>query len=276
MVLPQAWPGGETLPAGLFAVMNHFSFAKYKPYKGASSYTKRVKTPIGEIKVGPKSADQFVDVFKLRYAITDRFEIRTATPYIDLNIKNHNADGTWKGGVGDTTTMLRYGLKKRTQDSPFSFAVDLGTTLPTGEVGNRDKYLATNAFSLIAGGGFSWVDNNQRIDLDGRYVFYTEGAQGLRPADFALFHAHYAYALTKNFDLGMEAYYRVDQQSYVDGRGQQDSCSESYVGPKAQFRFSEAPYVSLGAAALFPTYRYSESMKLSTDTRWEFSILVAF
>lgn len=276
MVLPQAWPGGETMPKGLFAVMNHFSLAYYKPYKHSSPYTMRVKTPRGEMKVGPRGADQFVNVFKIRYAITDRFEVRTATPYIDLNIKNNNADDSWKGGLGDTTMMLRYGLKQRTEDSPFSLALDIGATVPTGDTHDRDKNLATNAFSVIMGGGASWVDSNQRVDVDARYAAYTEGAYGVRPGDFALFHAHYAYALTRSFDLGLEASYRNELQSYVYGKGQQDAFSETYAGPKMQFRFSEAPYVSVGAAVLFPVYRDYESMRLSTDTRYEFSVLFAF
>lgn len=276
MVLPQAWPGGETFPAGLVAIMNHISLARYEPYKHSSPYAMRVKTPGGEMKVGPKSAEQFVNVFKIRYGITDRFEIRTATPFIDLNIRNHNAGNSWKGGLGDTTMMLRYGIKKRTEDSPFSVALDLGVTLPTGEVGDKDKYLAANAFSVIAGGGLSWVDKNQRVDLDGRYAVYTEGAHGIRPGDFALFHAHYAYALSRYFDLGLEAYYRLEQQSYVDGKGQGDAFSELYAGPKLQIKALDAPYVMLGAAALFPLHRDYQAMKLSTDTRWEFSVLIAF
>ena len=284
MVLPQAWPGGETLPAHLFAVMNHFSLAEYKPYRGSSPYTMRVPAgPAKGMKVGPKDADQFVNVFKLRYGITDRLEIRTATPFIDLNINNHNADGSWKGGWGDTTTMLRYGIKKRSEDSPFSVALDLGVTLPTGKVGDKDKYLATNAFSVIAGGGFSWVDHNQRVDMDGRYAAYTEGAHNIKPGDFALFHIHYAWALSHYFDIGAEAYYRIEQQSEIDGKGQQNGFQEIYAGPKIQFKPLDAPFVMMGAAVLFPVYRDYDyrgddftSMRLSTDTRYEFSILIAF
>jgi hypothetical protein len=276
MVLPQAWPGGETFPQGLTALMNHFSFGQYRPYKGSSPYTMRVNTPGGKMKVGPKSADQFVNVFKIRYGITDRFEIRTATPFIDMNIKNHNADGGWKGGLGDTTMMLRYGLKKRTEDSPFSLALDAGVTLPTGEVGDKDKYLATNAFSVIMGGGASWVDNNQRVDFDARYAAYTEGAHGIKPGDFALFHGHYAYALSRNFDIGAEAYYRLEQRTTMHGETYQPAFSELYAGPKIQIKVPELAYLMVGAAVLFPLHRDSDAMRLSTDTRWEFSVLVAF
>ncbi len=276
MVLPQAWPGGEVMPAGLFALMNHVSLARYTPYRHSSPYTMKVRTPAGTMNVGPRSANQFVDVFKTRYAVTDRFEFRTATPFINLDLKNHNADGDWKGGLGDTTLMLRYGVKKRTPDSPFSVALDAGVTLPTGTVGDKDKYLATNAFSVILGGGFSWVDNNQRVDLDGRYAAYAEGAHNIRPGDFALFHGHYAYALSRNFDMGIEAYYRIEQQSEVNGKGQRDAFSEVYAGPKIQIKVPELAYLMLGAAVLFPVHREYDAMRLSTDTRYEFSVLVAF
>lgn len=276
MVLPQAWPGGETFPQGLTALMNHVSYARYRPYKGSSPYAMRVKTPAGDMKVGPRSAEQFVNVFKIRHGITDRWEIRTATPFISLDLDNHNADGSWKGGLGDTTVMLRYGLKKRTKDSPFSLALDAGVTLPTGEVGDQNTYLASNAFSVILGGGFSWADHNQRVDFDGRYAAYTEGAHGIRPGDFALFHSHYAWALSRNFDIGLEAYYRIEQQSRRRGKGLHDAFSEAYAGPKIQIKVPEMAYLMVGAAAFFPVYRDYDSMRLSTDTRWEFSALVAF
>lgn len=38
MVLPQSWPGGEVMPAGITAVMNHFSYSEAKLYKGSSRY----------------------------------------------------------------------------------------------------------------------------------------------------------------------------------------------------------------------------------------------
>jgi hypothetical protein len=273
LVLPQAWPGGETFPAGFVAVMNHFSFSSAKLYKGSSRYD--YKTPMGT-KVGPWKNEQFVNVFKIRYGITDRLEVRTATPFINAEIENHSADGGWKGGMGDTTLMVRYGLKQRSKNSPFSFAVDVGVTLPTGKVGDKEKYLATNAFSAIMGGGFSWVDHNQRIDLDGRYAAYTEGAHGIQPGDFALFHAHYAYALSKNFDLGAEAYFRHEQQSAIHGKGQHDAFAEAYIGPKIQIKVPEMAFMMLGTAVLFPVYRDSDSPRFSTDTRYEFSILFAF
>lgn len=59
-------------------------------------------------------------------------------------------------------------------------------------------------------------------------------------------------------------------------KDQQGAFSEAYAGPKMQFRFSEVPYMSAGAAVLFPMYRDYEGMRLFTDTRYEFSILFAF
>jgi hypothetical protein len=273
MVLPQGWPGGEVMPAGVTAVMNHFSYSEARLYKGSSRYD--YKTPAGTT-VGPKRIEQLVNVFKIRHSFTDRFEVRTATPYINAEIKNHGTDGDWKGGLGDTTLMFRYGVKKRTEDSPFSLALDLGVTLPTGHTGDKEKYLATNAFSVIAGGGFSWVDHNQRIDLDGRYAAYTEGAHGTKPGDFTLFHAHYAHAVSKNFDIGAEAYYRHDWATEVDGKSQHDAFSEAYIGPKIQFKKPEWAYMMVGAAVLFPVHRESDSPRFSTDTRYEMSILFAF
>lgn len=109
MVLPTAKPGGDTFPSGLFSIKNHFVFANPNMYKGSSRYD--YKTPSGK-KVGPKQSDQFANVLKLRYGTTDRLELNTATPFINAEIKNHGGDENWMGGIGDTTLMLRYGLKK--------------------------------------------------------------------------------------------------------------------------------------------------------------------
>lgn len=109
-----------------------------------------------------------------------------------------------------------------------------------------------------------------------RYAAYTEGAHGIKPGDFALFHGHYALALSRNFDIGAEAYCRIEQQSYVHGAGRRDGFTEVCAGPKIQIKVPEAAYLMVGAAVFFPVYRDYDSMRLSTDTRYEFSVLVAF
>ena len=273
MVLSTASPGGDTFPAGLFSVKNHFVAASAKLYKGSSRYD--YKTPRGE-KVGPRRNDTFANVFKIRYGITDRLEVNTATPFIHADIKNHSADGDWMGGLGDTTLMFRYGAKKRSEDSPFAVSADFSVILPTGEVGDQEKYLATNAFGAGAGGGVSWVDKNQRVDVAGHYIVYAEGAHGIKPGDFALFHAQYAWAVTRNFDIGAEAYYRYEQQSEVHGKGRHDAFTEAYLGPKIHIKIPEWSYMMVGAAVLFPVYRHYDSPSLSPDTRYEMSILFAF
>lgn len=273
MVLPTAKPGGDTFPAGLFSIKNHFTSASAKLYKGSSRYD--YTTPSGA-KAGPKRSDMFVNVFKIRYGITDRLEVNTATPFINTDIKNHNADGSWMGGLGDTTILFRYGVKKRSKDSPFAVSLDFGFNVPTGQVGDKEKYLATNAFAANVGGGFSWVDNNQRLDLDGGYTVYTEGAHGIKPGDYALFHAQYSWAVTRNLDIGVEAYYRIDQQGEVHGKGQHDSFSEAYVGPKIMAKVPEFSNLMVGAGVFFPVYRHYDAPELSPDVRYDFTILFAF
>lgn len=155
-------------------------------------------------------------------------------------------------------------------------AVDLSVNVPTGHVGDKDKYLATNAFAVGVGGGFSWVDNNQRVDLDGGYTMYGEGAHGIKPGDFALFHAHYAWAATRNFDIGAEAYYRYERQSEIHGNGQNNAFSEAYIGPKIQIKVPEWSYMMVGMGVFFPVYRHYDSPTFSPDIRYDFSILFAF
>lgn len=189
---PQSWPGGEVVPAGITAVMSHFSYSGAKPYKGTPRCD--CKAPRGT-KAGPRKIERFVNMFKIRHFFTDRFEVCTAMPVIDAAIKNHNADGNWRGGAGNAALMLRCGLKKRTEDSAMAFALGLAQPCPPAKRG-RGKYLATNARIVIIGDGFSRVDDNRRVDPDARHAVYAEGAHGIEPGGLSLFHVRDVNALS--------------------------------------------------------------------------------
>lgn len=269
MISPQAYPGGTSIPKGTFAIIDHVTLSHGKDYNGTSRRT--------GARSGPKSNDLFVNVVKFRYGIADGLDIRTSTPFLNNEVKMHGDGGKdWKGGIADTTVILRYQLKPRTDDSPYCFAVDLGVILPTGHTGDKSKYLATNAFGMSLGGGASWIDNNQRLDFDGAYTAYTEGKHDIKPGNYWLFHGHYAYALSRYFDVGAETWFRVEEASEVNGSSQKDSYTEWYAGPKVQLKVPEWQNLTLGAAVLFPVYRYYESTKLSTDARFEFRASVSF
>ena len=275
MISPEAWPGGQSIPKGVFAVINHVTMSHGKAYKGNSRHTNY--DPAGN-KVGPKSNELFVDVVKLRYGFGDGWDLRTSTPYINNEVTMHSSQtgSVWKGGVGDTTVILRKQLNERTDSFPFCFAVDLGLVTPTGQTGNKDKYLATNALGVVGGGGASWIDYNQRVDIDMQYKYFTEGKHNITPDSVFLSHLHYAYALSRYFDLGTETWIRVESSSKVDGHTQNDSFTELYAGPKMQIKIQEWQNLHIGAAILFPVYRHYESTKLSTDTRYEFRVSISF
>ncbi len=275
-ITPAAWPGGTVVPKGSFSIVNHVTYSEGEPYKGSSPYTAR--NPKTGAKVGPRSNELTVNLFKLRYGITDRLDIRSSTPFVDNNISRHPATGggTWKGGVGDTTLMLRYQVMPRTDAIPFAIALDAGVILPTGHTGDPNKYTATNAFGVVVGGGASWINFNQRVDVDARYVMYGEGRHDIQPGNYFLSHAHYAYALNRHFDLGAETSLRIEEERDVKGVGQKDSYTEWYAGPKMQVKIPEWSNLMIGAAVLFPVYRYYESSRLSTDTRFEFRTGISF
>ena len=275
-ITPAAWPGGTSMPKGAFAIVNHVTYSEGEPYLGNSPYTAR--HPKTGAKVGPRSNELTVNLFKLRYGITDRLDIRTSTPFVDNNISRHPATGggTWKGGVGDTTMMLRYQIMPRTDEIPFCVALDAGVILPTGHTGDPNKYTATNAFGVVVGGGASWINFNQRLDVDGRYAMYGEGRHGIQPGNYFLAHAHYAYALSRYFDLGAETSLRIEEERDVNGVGQKDSFTEWYAGPKMQIKIPEWSNLMIGAAVLFPVYRHYESSRLSTDARFEFRTGISF
>lgn len=276
MIMPAAWTGATLLPTGRFSIVDHISYYEGKPYKGSSRHTNR---NAAGAKAGAKGNEMFTNTFKLRYGLAwNRLDIRTATPFVNNDISRHSPKkGTWKGGLGDTTVTLRYLVKARTDDSPFAFAVDLGTILPTGHTGDKNKYTATNAWAVLSGAGFSWIDKNQRVDLDGRYVVYAEGRHDIRPGNYALFHAHYAYALNKRFDVGLESSLRIEEARKVNGKSQKDSYTEWMAGPKVQLKFPEYQNLMIGAAVVFPLYRHYDSSRLAPDkVRLDFRVGIAF
>lgn len=274
-ITPTAWPGGTALPTGKIAIVNHMTFSRGQLYKGSSSYT--AHNAAGG-KVGARSNHQWNNVFKVRYGLAwDRLDARISIPFINNDIERHSPQGgAWKGGFGDATVLLRYQVLPRTNELPICVAVDAGMVVPTGHTGDKDKYLATNALGFVFGGGASWIDHNQRFDVDGRYVFYREGAHDIRPGDYGLFHAHYAYALTTYFDMGVEGFLRVEGEREIDGKGMDDGYTECFIGPKVQFKVPEWSNFMAGAAVLLPVYRHYDYQRLSPDARFEFRVGFAF
>lgn len=268
-ITPTAWPGGTSIPTGKLSVVDHVSFSHGEMRQGTGSYSSSK---------GPESNDLTTNIFKLRYGIAwNRLDIRTSTPFVNNDIARHSPQaGTWKGGWGDTTVMMRYQVLPMSKELPVCVAVDAGVILPTGTVGDKNKYTATNAFGMVFGGGASWIDYDQRVDVDARYVVYEEGAHDIRPADYFLSHIHYAYALSPYFDLGAEGWIKVAEESEVAGKAQKDSFTEAYAGPKIQFKIPEWNNLMIGAAALFPAYRYYEKAQLSPDVRYETRIGLMF
>lgn len=274
-ITPTAWPGGTALPTGKIAIVDHMTFSRGQLYKGSSSHT--VLNPAGR-KVGARANHQWNNVFKVRYGIAwDRLDARISIPFVNNDIKRHSPQkDTWKGGLGDATVLLRYQVLPRTDELPICVAVDAGMVVPTGHTGDKNKYIATNALGFVFGGGASWIDHNQRFDVDSRYVFFREGAHDIKPGNYGLFHAHYAYALTKYFDMGVEGFLRIEGEREVEGKGMDDGYTECFAGPKVQFKVPEWNNLMVGAAVLLPVYRHYEYQRLSPDARFEFRVGITF
>ena len=273
-VTASAWPGGTMLAPGKWAISDHVGFAHGELRKGGGSHTNR--NARGEA-VGQDDNDRLTNTFKIRYGLADGWDVRLSVPFVNNDIHRHSPqDDTWKGGFNDMTLMLRRRVVGLAPGQPFAVAVDVGAVIPAGEVGANN--VGTGAWALVFGGGASWIDCNQRVDVDARYVTYTQrGAHRTTPADYFQSHAHYAYALTDWFDAGLETNVRVSSESEVGNAGQDDEYTEWYGGPKVQFHVRDWG-LSFGTAALLPIYRHYESPKgrLSDDVRYEFRVGMVF
>ncbi|SFK53703.1 Uncharacterized conserved protein [Desulfomicrobium apsheronum] len=258
-------PGGMGFPVGKFAaVLNYRYCVKDQWYKDSS---------------GEDGADvkQIVHtpVLKTRFSFAKGWDVRTATPFLDMTVDREDIglDDKWVGGLGDTTAILRYQILSQKTGAPLNLAADLGVVIPTGEIGDNNP--GNGAWGALFGFGATYMSGSHRIEGDTSYTVYSEGTAEKTKGDRLRINAHYAYALNSLLDLGVEAYYEWTQEDEQYGVDLVNDAKSLYVGPKFNLKFPEYG-ITFGGNILMAAYRDYETATLTDDWRTEFKLIKLF
>ncbi len=256
-------PGGMGFPVGKFAaVLNYRYSVRDQWYEDSSDED------------GP-DVKQVVHTpcLKTRFAVAQGWDVRTATPFVDMTVETDGKDDRWIGGLGDTTVILRHQFASQKTGAPLNLAADLGLVIPTGEVGANNP--GSGAWGGLLGFGATYMTGSHRIEADTSYLVYTEGKAEKTKGDRFRFNAHSAYALNKRLDLGAEAYYAWTRQDEVDVNDLENDAKSLYMGPKFNLKFPEYGVI-FGGNFLMATYRDYEKKCLTDDWRTEFKLIKVF
>lgn len=258
-------PGGMGFPVGKFAaVLNYRYSVKDSWYKDSSEED------------GP-DVKQIVHtpILKTRFGIAKGWDVRTATPFLDMTVDRDDIglDDMWVGGLCDTTAILRYQVLSQKAGDPLNLAADLGVVIPTGEIGDNNP--GTGAWGALFGFGATYISGSHRIEGDTSYTVFSEGSDEKTNGDRLRVNAHYAYALNSLLDLGVEAYYEWTQEGELCGVELKNDAKSLYAGPKFNLKFPEYGVV-FGGTVLMAAYRDYESATLTDDWRTEFKLIKLF
>ena len=258
-------PGGMGFPVGKFAaVMNYRYSVKDQWYKDSSTED---GADIKQIIHMP--------CLKTRYGIAKGWDVRTATPFLDMTVDREDIglDDKWVGGLADTTAILRYQILSQKAGAPLNLAADLGVVVPTGEIGDNNP--GTGAWGALFGFGATYMTGSHRIEGDTSYTVYSEGKAETTKGDRLRINTHYAYAINSLLDLGVEAYYEWTQEDEQYGQDLANDAKSLYVGPKFNLKFPEYGVI-FGGTVLMAAYRDYETATLTDDWRTEFKFIKVF
>ncbi len=262
-----AWgPAGEGMPVGKLAAVLNYTYAE----------TDGIRLHDDELNDNVKVTKN-VGVVKFRYGIAPGLDIRTATPIYDVKKEVRATDHTdHSGWLGDTAVALHKVVMNQADQKPFSLAFDLGVILPTADAGpNNNDYTGNQAWGAGAGVGLTYFNGANRLDQELYYYTFTEGEHDYRKPDMFRCLTAWAYALNKNFDVGVESYLGWDGESEKFDLEQGDARWEWYVGPKMVFKHKESGTV-VGMLLTLPVYRDYDAPTPSDGFRFEVKLVKAF
>lgn len=257
--------GGTTIKAGTFSVADSFVVGESN---GRRHY--------GYHYDDSQDTKSYNNLLKLRYGIIDGLDVRTITPFYSARTDKATGSDRTNYGVGDTGVLFDIRMLNQDKGDPIYLAFHLGGYVPTGSVGEHSiNAMGDAAWGEIASIGATYFFGHNRLDMDIRYDMWEEGAKNWERGDRFRLGQHYAYALSENWDIGIESLFEHDQETKSHGVGQNDSCTEWYVGPKIAYKIKEYN-MSVGFVPMFPVYRWYESPKSSNDIKMQLTVKKSF
>jgi hypothetical protein len=257
-------PGAQEFPVGQFSASLSYSFEE-------SDGVRFEDHEIGN-NVEMKS---HISYLKLRYGLLPGLDIRSKTPFyrIDMKTDGNDKDLYW---LGDTTIIAHKALLKPGNGTGLQLAFDFGGTVPTAHVdSNSYDYLGNHAWGLYTGFEATWFAGRHRIDQEVNFSSFSESNHDYRKPDVTEVNTAWAYAMTENFDAGVESNFEWNGESSKDNIDQDDAMFEWFAGPKIAWEKPEDKML-FGAAFLLPVYRYYDAPTPSEAFRVEIKVSKLF
>ncbi len=198
-----------------------------------------------------------VTKLKIKYGVTDNFELKAAFPYIKKESQSSSSDYE-NSGLGDILLKANYQFLNQKKGDPFFWSASLGIKLDnaqTDKLFNTTSGLKVLPTMQIGSGskdyffesGITKFFKRSRFDGYLTYIKTTKGDNQYQYGDTKKMEATYSYALTK--PLGIQA-----TLSYMDkGRHIQNGQKLAYTGgstvyitPALTYKINKKYDISLG------------------------------
>lgn len=256
--------GAGSLPKGMALTMINASFAnKNRAEKG-----------------GANKADTFQQTWllKIRYGITDRFEIATTVPWIHQSNSNRSNTPSRKyvEGFGDAVIQFTVAPLQQHQGDPLSLSFTGGILFPTGQTGPA-HLPGNNAWGgRLASGIGGYVTKNIKIDTEVVWSGpFERGNQKVERGDQWQWNSNLRY-LWDWIDIGLESSFVVQESGdrRVDGLGvvnTRNGYKEWFIGPSVNVAH-DATGMWFGVGVFFPVLQDYKGPAKSEDARFEFKL----
>ncbi|MDR0477504.1 MAG: transporter [Desulfobulbaceae bacterium] len=252
--------GGGTVPKGVLLTALNFSY--------------RDKNDIvNDAGLGARTSQHELYLLKLRYGLTDRFEILFVPGYINnhrdsyLNQRADRIAGPTDFAFGGTYVPFSERL-----GDPFSLGLSLVANIPTGQDG-PEYPPGGDVWSYGAKVGISKVwQPRHRIDWDLGLAQPTQtGNQGVRKNTVIATTGSYHYVFNPNFDIGLEFTLENSKAWERNGIDMRNGYTEMYVGPTMNFCLPKWN-MWLGVGVFVPVVRHYDIATASDSPRIEIKL----
>lgn len=216
-----------------------------------------------------------VHVLKLRYGLSEKWDVRVAIPFSDIDVENAAGESlATPHGIGDTGIVFRHQFLNQQKGAPVFLSAGIGGELPTGKTDSDGT--GTGAWSPFAEVGITYVWGRQRIDTELNYYLRMEGNDDYEQGDRFDYNLHYAYALNHYFDVGFEINARWTGKDETDSfKNENSGGNEIFAGPEVHLKWL-AKNAFLSFFVPFPVYQDVNGLQLRENWRFQCKFGIVF